>query len=405
MPTVSVIIPALINTPEQLSWLHEAIRSVADNRNDCEIVIGLDRMLERSQRATIQSLYDPLLIVAHETPLRGAGATRNMAIRAARSEYILPLDADDHLTPDAIQLLLEHVSPDRIVYGDIEYFGDKIGLHRLPEYEIGDLLRFTGIMPVTGLHTKDAWRRSGGYDETLTALEDVDYSLRLATIGVYGHHIEQVTLKYRKHAASRQTIAEKDRASIQEIRQYLHEKHKVLYNRGKMNTQPCKTCPNGVLGNGVMQNPAGLGPNQLTVRYTGRMEGNFTVRSWNIRNPDGTPIDYVVQGRGATFQIDARDRGQFETYFKQGLPQYQFIDSPSPTPPPQLNVQASLASLPQLDKMNAADSIKSIEGVSDVPDLAVLLAEEKADKNRKSVIEAIENRMAELSGVTHGSDG
>lgn len=407
--SVSVIIPAYPRTDEQFRWLCEAVNSVARNRHVLEIVVALDTPISATQHHQLHSLHHNIFTAIEGNPGRGAGAMRNLAARQARGEYLLPLDSDDLLLPDSVELLLEHAAPERVVYGDVEYFGDKLGIHRLPDYDLNNMLRMTGIAPVTALHTRAAWKAAGGWDESLSALEDVDYYLRLATIGVYGYHFDSVTLKYRKHVGSRQHALEQDTARLQQIRQYIHEKHKTLYNRGNM-SQPCTTCPGqGGTGNGQMDRPAGIGPNTLTVRYDGNMQGNFVLQSWNVRTADGTPLQYVIQGRGTVLEIDARDRGQFESYHFQGMRQYRFLDSPAPTPPASVNIQEQLPSLPRLADMNAADSVAALAVINDAPDLFVLLAEEREGKNRKTVIEAIQGKLVELgsidpTGVVDGSE-
>lgn len=397
MTNVTVIIPARIKTDQQFRWLLEAVKSADRNRSCFEIVVGMDSLLTGTQRIDLHSLSRKLHIAFTESPSSGAGAARNVAAHAATGEYLLPLDADDTLLPDSIDLLLEHADPKVAVYGDVEYIGDKIGTHKLPEYDLNNLLRLSGTTPVTMLYAKSAWQKTGGYDETLTALEDVDFALRLATHGIYGYHIPQVTLRYRKHAGSRQATAEKDLTRYQEIRQYLHERYKTLYTRGNM-SEPCKTCPGaGGTGNGIMDRPQGLGPNTLMVRYDGPMEGQFIIQSWNVRDNNNVPVQYSIQGRGSVLEIDARDRAQFESRFHNGQPQFRFLDTTLPTPPPSLNIQSSLPPLPKLDDLTAADSVKAIEPINDIPDLSVLLAEEKTGKNRKTVVEAIETKMELLA--------
>lgn len=404
MPSVSVIIPARITTDQQFDWLCEAVKSAARNRHVIEIIIGLDCKMALPQLRILSSLFDPVITADVGNYHSGAGAARNVAIKAAKGEYILPLDADDRLLPDSVDLLLAHAAPDKIVYGDVEYIGERVGLHRLPDYDLQNFLRFNGSAPVTGLHTKAAWKLAGGYDETIEALEDCDYYLRLATVGVTGYHVDKVTLRYRKHSGSRQSIAEQDKARYQEIRQYLYDKHKTLYTRGNMQV-PCKTCPGqGGTGNGMMDKPAGVGANAITVRYVGPMEGQFTIQSWNVRDENGQPVKYSIQGRGATLEIDARDRGQFEARFHNGVAQFQFLDKQVPTPPPHVNIAESLPSLPKLEEMNAADSVEAIKGVNEAPDLFVLLAEEKSGKARKTVVEAINARLTELGSINPNDD-
>ena len=60
----------------------------------------------------------------------GQGKTRNNAVKLAKGQYILPLDADNKIKPEYISLGLEILNnePDiSVVYSDMELFGAKSG--------------------------------------------------------------------------------------------------------------------------------------------------------------------------------------------------------------------------------------------------------------------------------------
>src|SRR5260221_703850 len=128
MPEISVVIPAYIQNDDQAAWLIEAIQSVyAQLFDDWEIVI-----VDDCSTLPVTMSGDDLTLLQHDIR-RGAGAARNTGIAASTAPYILCLDADDRLKPDALQMLYDMRCPQGVVYGDLEYFGDRIGVHNLPE--------------------------------------------------------------------------------------------------------------------------------------------------------------------------------------------------------------------------------------------------------------------------------
>lgn len=397
MPTISVIIPALLNTPAQLHWLKSAVHSVrCQNRTDYEIVVCIDAGNSDIVSDFKAQYAGVATILTHDTK-RGAGAARNTAIAAASGDYLLCLDSDDELSHDALALLSQHAAPDRFVYGNVQYTGEKTGIVELPAYNLTDLLRLTGIVPVTALHTKALWRSVGGFDEQLTALEDVDYWLKCARYGASGYHIDAVTLLYRRHAQSRQTVAELDRNSYAKTRDELQLKFKSLYNRQKDIKMPCASCPNpSEMGDGQMIRAEGLGNNTLQVRYNGPMQGSFTMVGWK------TGLRYTIDGRGSLIEIDPADKEQFATQYWNGQLTFTFTDQSvadtAPLAAPIASVVPPQGNLPDISEMSATDAIDVINGITDIPDLHVLAAEERARETpRKTVLSAIEKRLQELS--------
>ncbi len=106
-PTISVIIP----TYNYAYLISKAIDSVlAQTRPPLEIVI-IDDGSEDDTKAVI-SRYEnngKIRVVYIRTENAGAAAARNLGIQKALGDFVLLLDADDLLLPDAIETLLKPV--------------------------------------------------------------------------------------------------------------------------------------------------------------------------------------------------------------------------------------------------------------------------------------------------------
>jgi len=333
---------------------------------------------------------------------RGAGAARNTGIAAATGDYIMCLDADDRLKPNGLQALWESRCPDGVVYGDLEYIGDRTGLHLLPDWALDMLLRGTSPLPVTALHRREAWRRAGGFDEHLPGMEDVDYWIKLAQNGVCGAHIGEVIFEYRRHAASRQAGLEaNNRARMRQCVEVIQSRYRKAISQMAAIQANCSKCPGrGGQGRGVMSDlPPEVGANTIRLRYVGPMQGSFRVHGFE------TGAKYFVTGRGDTITVDVRDvpgimhratggRPDFEQLPDLPIPQGMSVSAPAganDNPPPTLE---------QITSLNVKEATELIESTTDLADLTVWLAEERAqEKPRKSVVAVLEARIEEMQSA------
>lgn len=130
------------------------------------------------------------VIVVHDVERRGAGAARNQGARQSSADFLVFLDADDDLRPDALALFLRHYQRGRYVYCD-DRQGDSI--HQTPDqcaYLDGTWHTVTTLLP------RVFFDLAGGFDETLPAQEDLDLYLRLQALGVCGVRCPHVLLDY-----------------------------------------------------------------------------------------------------------------------------------------------------------------------------------------------------------------
>lgn len=106
--TFSIIIPAY----NAEAFLAECLDSIAPQRgDDCEVIVVDDGSTDRT--AAILAERPWLTVVSQSN--RGMSAARNRGLQQAQGDYILFVDADDRLRPDALATLRPNLRGDDII--------------------------------------------------------------------------------------------------------------------------------------------------------------------------------------------------------------------------------------------------------------------------------------------------
>lgn len=138
----------------------------------------------------------------------GAGWARNRGADIATGQFLVFLDADDLLAPDFVERCLRQYleTPQHYIYTDAH---TQYGYYDAPECsEMSrwlsgnvDLYHFnTVLMPRT------FYDRVGGYDESLTALEDTDFFCKLHYQGLCGERAAGAVFEYRSQLGYRHQL-------------------------------------------------------------------------------------------------------------------------------------------------------------------------------------------------------
>jgi GT2 family glycosyltransferase len=125
--------------------------------------------------------------VEHE----GCAAMCNRLAREAKGRWLFLIADDDLMLPDCLEKHLALTDDADIVYGP-------------PEVDGEDPQQFRGSppnIPSTALISTDLWRRLGGYDERLPAVEDRDFYERAMRRDIFARfrRVEDFTWIYRFH--------------------------------------------------------------------------------------------------------------------------------------------------------------------------------------------------------------
>ena len=168
----------------------------------------------------------------------GAGAARNLGAKHARAPWILFLDADDYLAPDALNKLLSASQEGYFVYSDWVTGKD---IHKAPEFDCESYSELLPI-PITSLIERSAFEDLGGFDENLPAWEDWDLFLGLVSNGLCGKRVPEPLLVYRVDTGSRRKRAKSISPAL---------KARIQGKHIGGNKMSCGGCGNG--GNAVME--------------------------------------------------------------------------------------------------------------------------------------------------------
>ena len=228
-PLISIIMP-VHDTPS--AFLHAAIESVrAQWYGQWELCICNDASGRADTLAYLQTLHDssdPRIKITHRSTSGHIVHATNDALALAQGEYVVFLDHDDELAPQALLRLVRAINtpsdPD-CIYSDEDKL-DEQGQRCLPLFkpDWSPVLEWSQnyvghIMCVR----RALLQTAGGFLEGSQGSQDHDLVLRLALQGARFAHIPEVLYHWRMHAAST--------ASSPESKPYAHEAGKQAVAR------------------------------------------------------------------------------------------------------------------------------------------------------------------------------
>jgi len=174
-------------------------------RDPFEVIIIDDCSTDDSREVLIdlQRRFSGLQLIFNKENM-GASKSRNKAIEATQSEFVVPLDGDDWIDSEYLAKLYPVMESDRslgIVYCDFDCFGEMPGVAIGHEWDYDKLLQ-TNFVPCCSLFRKEAWRRCGGYRD-IFGWEDWDFWVAIGEIGYTGARVPEVLFHYRATSTSK----------------------------------------------------------------------------------------------------------------------------------------------------------------------------------------------------------
>ena len=205
---ISVIIPTK-NRPHLLAQALLSLQYQTYRR--FEVVVANDGGCDVGDVVDYFGSHFPITYIRRSTS-GGAAAARNMALSAAQGDIIAYLDDDDYYFThhlETIATALENTAFD-FVYSDAEYVVHKMvdgrpmettrtRPYQIRPYSRDDLLVANYIPTPTWAHRASLLKQIGGFDESMTILEDWDFLLRASAVARI-QKIERLSVEVRQAA-------------------------------------------------------------------------------------------------------------------------------------------------------------------------------------------------------------
>lgn len=189
-------------------FIQEAIDSVfAQTVNDFELIVVDDGSTDATL-AILETYGDRLTVLRQQNS--GHAAARNAAARISRGEWIAMIDADDLWHPEKLAQQLSVAGDAEVIYTAALNFEDS---SRVDNTTFSDGNCYTGdvfdqlvldnfITHSSILMKRDAFLKSGGYDESLKTTCDWDLWLRMSASGCRFQGTSAPLTHYRWRATS-----------------------------------------------------------------------------------------------------------------------------------------------------------------------------------------------------------
>ncbi|RUL64589.1 glycosyltransferase family 2 protein [Dyella dinghuensis] len=203
---ISVLMPTC-ETPQE--FLREAIASVrAQSYSNWELCIYDDASSAQHVHDILQeeAAADPRIIVMKGGARGGISAASNEALKIARGKFVVLLDHDDLLHPDALAAVMAAMDGDKtdIIYSDHDCI-DESSRRKFPFFKPDwspDLFLSQMYLGHLVAIRRDLIHEVGLFDSSMDGAQDYDLILRCIAGGAEVHHISRVLYHWRQHAGS-----------------------------------------------------------------------------------------------------------------------------------------------------------------------------------------------------------
>jgi glycosyltransferase involved in cell wall biosynthesis len=204
---VSVIVPCF----NQGRFLRDAIESAQQQTYaPVEVIVVDDGSTDHT--ASVVGAYPSVRYIRQANS--GAPAARNAGLRESRGAFLIFLDADDRLLPDAVATGVANLDAEprlAFVTGHVRFIDQDGSPAGMPEQQHAGGDQFVALLRSNYIWTPGVvlYRRSildavGGFDPAARASADYELNIRIASRFPIGCH-HQVVLEYRRHAANMST--------------------------------------------------------------------------------------------------------------------------------------------------------------------------------------------------------
>lgn len=230
-PLVSVIIPCY----NQSQYLSEAIDSLLmQTYQHWEAFIVNDGSFDKTEEVALDYVRKDYRIKYISKENGGLSSARNAGAKLAVGEFLLPLDADDVIKPEYMEMAIGAFNGNpqlKLVYCQGFLFGAKTGLWEGICYRgYKKLLIGKSSIFCSAFFRKSDWEKIGGYDENMRkGHEDWEFFIRLLKGEGLVYQIPLPLFYYRIKESSMITMATQKEIKA-ETSFYMYSKHRTIYS-------------------------------------------------------------------------------------------------------------------------------------------------------------------------------
>lgn len=232
MVKISIIIPCYNHG----KYLPETLQSIANSKTTIpyEIIIVNDGSTDSYTIEYLTDLKEKGYTVIFQEN-KGVCETRNVGIRHAKGEYILPIDSDNKINPDYIEktaAILDNQPDISIVYCNSILIGDQSGTYLAGDFNLQRLM-LSNFIDNCSLYRKSMWEKLGGYESSrlIAGLEDWEFWLRAAFAGNKFYYINEALFEYRVLANSGIRSLNSSKLKNNQIMDYFAQKMPTYFGR------------------------------------------------------------------------------------------------------------------------------------------------------------------------------
>lgn len=224
---ISVIIPCY----NQGCFLSETLDSVQVQtyKNWEAIIVDDGSTDETRQVAEFYCAKDGRIKYIYQSNA-GLSAARNTGVKNSHGKYILPLDSDDCIGAEYMELAVKAFTEKpnlSVVYCKAALFGKRKGEWKLPEYSFERMLARNCIF-CSAFYKKEDFDKVGGYKVNMKyGYEDWDFWLSILDRDDEVYKIDSVQFYYR--IRSKSMVRSLDKEKIRFLRKQLWQNHQRLY--------------------------------------------------------------------------------------------------------------------------------------------------------------------------------
>lgn len=279
-PRVSVIIPAY----NAVRTIEHTLESVfRQTFTDFEAIVVDDGSTDDTP-SVLARCTDRLRVLRKVNEGRPAAA-RNLGVKASRGEYLAFVDADDTWHTDKLALQVATLDRDPaigLVYtadATINSRGDIVSVNPcLPgaRGHIYDMLRVRNVMVGSSVVVRrEAFNQAGGFDESLTSIENWDLWIRIASRWAV-ECIDQPLTFYRMHDGNRSGSVELRRQNIFRVLEKHHDAAERSHERRRLRRDAYFHAYFNVLGRGYFSR------REMGLARRALLKGAFLKPRWEV---------------------------------------------------------------------------------------------------------------------------